>query len=61
MLKQCHKELDGSKAAGIDKMTKAEYEEHLEENIINLVERLKNKAYKPLPSLGYPYPRATVK
>ena len=27
------------KAAGIDKVTKAEYEEHLEENITNLVER----------------------
>ena len=26
MLKQCHKELDGSKAVGIDKVTKAEYE-----------------------------------
>ncbi len=27
---------------GIDRVTKAEYEEHLEENITNLVERLKN-------------------
>ena len=51
MLKQCHKELDGSKAVGIDKVTKAEYEEHLEENLTNLVSKLKNKAYKPLPSL----------
>ena len=33
MLMKCHKELDGSKAVGIDKVTKAEYEEHLEENI----------------------------
>ena len=31
MLMQCHKELDGSKAVGIDRVTKAEYEEHLEE------------------------------
>ena len=37
MLKQCHKELDGSKAVGIDKVTKAEYEEHLEDNLTNLV------------------------
>ena len=36
MLKQCHKELDGNKAVGIDKVTKAEYEEHLEENLTNL-------------------------
>ena len=47
MLKQCHKELDGNKAVGIDKVTKAEYEEHLEENLTNLVSKLKNKAYKP--------------
>ena len=42
MLKQCHKELDGSKAVGIDKVTRAEYEEHLKENLTNLVSRPKN-------------------
>ena len=61
MLKQCHKELDGSKAVGIDKVTKAEYEEHLEENLTNLVSRLKNKAYKPLPSLRVFIPKANGK
>ncbi len=61
MLMQCHKELDGKKAAGIDRVTKAEYEEHLEENITNLVERLKNKAYKPLPSLRVYIPKSNEK
>ena len=61
MLKQCHKELDGSKAVGIDKVTKAEYEEHLEENLTNLVDKLKNKAYKPLPSLRVFIPKANGK
>ena len=61
MLKQCHKELDGNKAVGIDKVTKAEYEEHLEENLTNLVSRLKNKAYKPLPSLRVLIPKANGK
>ena len=61
MMKQCHKELDGSKAVGIDKVTKAEYEEHLEENLTNLVSRLKNKAYKPLPSLRVFIPKANGK
>lgn len=61
MLNQCHKELDGSKAAGIDKVTKAAYEEHLEENLTNLVERLKNKAYKPLPSLRVYIPKSNGK
>ena len=61
MLMQCHKELDGNKAVGIDRVTKAEYEEHLEENITNLVERLKNKAYKPLPSLRVYIPKSNGK
>lgn len=39
-------------------MTKAEYEEHLEENLTNLVSKLKNKDYKPLPSLRVFIPKA---
>ena len=61
MLKQCHRELDGNKAVGIDKVTKAEYGEHLEENLTNLVSKLKNKAYKPLPSLRVFIPKANGK
>lgn len=61
MLLQCHKELDGKKAVGIDKVTKAEYETNLEENIANLVVRLKNKAYKPLPSLRVFIPKSNGK
>ncbi|MEX0917096.1 MAG: group II intron reverse transcriptase/maturase, partial [Candidatus Paceibacterota bacterium] len=49
MLLQCHVELDGNKAAGIDRVTKAEYEANLEENIRNLAERLKRKGYRPQP------------
>jgi hypothetical protein len=51
MLKQCHKELDGNKAVGIDKVTKDEYGKNLDRNIKELVQRLKNKSFKPLPSL----------
>lgn len=58
---QCHKELDGKKAVGIDKVTKAEYETNLEENIANLVVRLKNRAYKPLPSLRVFIPKSNGK
>ncbi len=46
LLKECHKELDGSKAVGIDNVSKKEYAENLDENIKDLVIRLKNKAYK---------------
>lgn len=49
MLTQCHRELDGSKATGIDQVTKAVYEEKLESNIKELVERLKTKSYRPQP------------
>ena len=33
LLMQCHRELDGSKAVGIDEVTKKEYGENLEQNI----------------------------
>ena len=50
MLMQCHEELDGRKAVGIDEMTKAEYGRNLEANVASLVYRLKTKAYKPQPA-----------
>lgn len=40
MLLQCHKELDGNKAVGVDEITKKEYERNLEQNIDGLVEML---------------------
>ena len=36
LLKQCHKELDGNKAEGIDNVNKKEYAENLDENIKDL-------------------------
>lgn len=57
LLKQCHKELDGNKAEGIDKVNKKEYAENLDENIKELVIRLKNKAYKPAPALRVYIPK----
>lgn len=44
-----HLKLDGNKATGIDKMTKEEYGANAIENISNLVERMRNGVYKPLP------------
>jgi len=37
--------MDRNKASGIDKMTKEEYEQHLEENLENLVKRMKSGSY----------------
>jgi retron-type reverse transcriptase len=47
MLTQCHNELAGNKATGIDDVTKLEYSMNLEENIQGLVERLRKHSYKP--------------
>ena len=61
MLKQCHKELDGNKAVGIDKVTKDEYGKNLDRNIKELVQRLKNKSFKSLPSLRVYIPKGNGK
>lgn len=47
LLKECHEKMDGKKAVGIDGITKEEYEKNLDENLTNLVDRLKQKSYKP--------------
>ena len=58
MLLKCHKELAGNKAVGVDEVTKEEYSRNLEENIKSLVERLKNKSYKPQPTKRVYIPKA---
>jgi len=49
LLEICHKEADGRKATGIDQVTKEEYGKNLEENLENLVARMKQHAYRPQP------------
>lgn len=61
LLIQCHKELSGKKAKGIDGVTKAEYEENLEQNIGDLVKRLKNKNFKPCPAKRVYIPKSNGK
>ncbi|RYG71360.1 group II intron reverse transcriptase/maturase [Lentibacillus lipolyticus] len=48
-LKQCHHELPGNKAAGIMGVTKEDYGEELNDNVENLVHRMKKKSYRPQP------------
>lgn len=48
-LKECFRELNRGKAAGVDGVTIKEYEANLEENLKDLVQRLKAKRYRPQP------------
>jgi len=43
-------ELKRDKAPGIDGVTVEEYEANLEENLKNLVKRMKEKRYRPKPA-----------
>ena len=61
LLLESHRELDGDKATGVDDVTKVEYEANLNENLTDLVERLKRKSYKPQPSLRVYIPKANGK
>ena len=57
LLGQCHEEMDGDKAVGIDGVTKENYGMELDENLDRLVERLKSRAYRPQPARRVEIPR----
>lgn len=57
LLAKCHKELDGDKAVGIDGITKDEYETMPDENLEDLMERLKRGAYHPKPARRVEIPK----
>ena len=57
LLRQCHTEMDGKKAVGIDGVTKEMYGANLEENLDKLVESLKRKSYKPQPARRVEIPK----
>jgi len=49
-LKECYYSLGRDRASGIDGVSWKEYGEHLDENLNNLVARMKVKRYKPQPA-----------
>lgn len=57
LLRQCHTEMDGKKAVGIDGVTKEMYGANLEENLDKLVESLRRKSYKPQPARRVEIPK----
>lgn len=50
LLSESYRQLDGKKAVGIDGVTKASYGEKLEENLQDLLARIRRNAYKPQAS-----------
>ncbi len=61
LLKECFEELDGNKATGLDKVTKDMYLMNLDENLNNLVNKLKTKSYRPSPARKVNIPKANGK
>ena len=51
-LAACYHRLGRDRASGVDGVTWKEYGEHLDENLRDLVTRMKAKRYKPLPATG---------
>ena len=58
MLRECFRGLRKDAAAGIDKVTKGEYAENLEENLTILVEKLHRMSYIPQPVRRVHIPKA---
>jgi RNA-directed DNA polymerase len=46
---ESHIKMNKKKAGGIDQVTKDEYDKNLDENVDDLMERMKRQAYKPQP------------
>lgn len=57
-LKECFNELDGRKAVGEDGIDKETYRIHLDENLRDLVSRMKRLAYRPGPVRQVLIPKA---
>lgn len=60
-LKEQHRKQQKNKASGIDGITKEEYDEDLNNNVNNLIKRMKSFSYKPLPVRRTYIPKANGK
>ena len=60
-LHEAYKALDGSKALGVDQISKAIYGKDLERNLIDLVKRVHKGSYRPWPKREVLIPKANGK
>ena len=60
-LKLAHEKSDGKKAKGVDGITKEEYGKNLDENLENLIGRMKTFSYRPEPVRRVYIPKANGK
>ncbi|NBV78158.1 hypothetical protein EBR66_08410 [bacterium] len=60
-LREAYHAIDGKKAVGVDKVTKAEYGKRLEENLEDLRKRVAVGSYRPLPKREVLIPKANGK
>ncbi len=58
MLKELYHRLDGSKAVGIDDVTKEDYGKQLDEHVSDLIKRLRRGTYRPKPARVRRIPKA---
>lgn len=56
-LRQAFRQLDGSKAIGIDQITKKEYAKNLDENLADLADKIKRGGWHPKPSREFLIPK----
>ena len=57
LLRECYRSLDGSKAVGIDGVTKILYGKNLEANLTDLLQRIRMGTYIPQPSRTVDIPK----
>lgn len=60
-LREAFNALDGSKALGVDGISKSEYGRKLEENLRNLEQRIQRGSYKPMPKREVLIPKGNGK
>jgi RNA-directed DNA polymerase len=60
-LYEAYRALDGSKALGVDRISKATYGENLEQNLKDLLERVHKGSYRPQPKKEVLIPKANGK